>query len=299
MPVVALGDLAVIIIAGLALLLLIAWQKFADAIAALMPSFHIPGLGSIRHWVQSRFNDAFDLIKDAFGSLIVSFEQIFIYPILAVERLFSYILNSIASTFSELYHIVKLVVPNVIRYIGSSVTNAVHYAEAMVNSLRAYAIAYATNILHYLTASLHAVEVFLLQHIAAVIAATRAWAQAAIALALQYTTNVLNYLTSSLHAVEVFLLQHIASQIAAVYAWSTAAIGNLARYVDQRFTQAVHYAEAIARVAARDAIAVLTGECITDLIGLWPKAIAAVDGAVTAAEGGFADALDEWRTIER
>lgn len=299
MPIVAVPAVAVLVIAGLALLLLLAWQQFADAVSKLIPSWHIPGLGNIRGWITDHIADAFHDVAGYLDKWIVPMVQFIGSPFVVLAAL----INETGALAHSLYD-----------YTSRVITVTIPRAVAV---LRTEAAALEARVKGYALTLQHAALAYALAQARAVETEARTWALDARADAVRLfdtaeADTIARVAAADAAAVRLFgdakafadqLYRDGAAFTRAEVAAAESAAAALFRQAETDvllgIKRAEAYADAAAIAAASTAIAGLTGVLVTDLDQLWPAVDTAIGDVIDVAAGGFTDVVSDLQNLAR
>lgn len=297
MPVAVIPALALLVAALVALALTYGWKTFVNAVASLIPNWHIPLLGNIRGAVVNLANGAFDLALAGFDATIALLAPLILLPWRFGEQLVGRIVSAVLEGFNTAEWIITSYVPSKVasltRSIATALTKAENYAAAKVASFtrslaadlvkaEAYAKAlYSTAISSVATVltKADALAHSLVDHLASVV-----------------TSLVTNAVTLT-HSLVDHLASVVRADVAALEAKSDAAVAALGRAVATDVTQLTQKIG----VATATAAAATLGTISTDIehvLDPTRAALADAIGDVTAvAAGDFADVTSWIRDI--
>jgi len=299
MPVLAIPAAAVLIIAGLALLILLAWQQFANALSKLIPSWHIPGFGSLRGWITDHIADAYHEVAGYLDKYIDPAVKFVTSPFVVIMALVNEMGALDHALFNFGVRIVTVTIPRAVAVLRRE-------AAALELRVKAYALTLRAEAELYAHAQALLVE-----------AEARTFALAARADAVRLFTVAESdargfALAARADAVRLFddarafsarLYDDGTAYTRAQVAAATATAAGLFRQAEAdvilRLGQAEAYADKAATAAASAALAGLAGQLATDLDQLWPAVPAVIDDVIDVADGAFTDVLSDLRGISR
>lgn len=295
----AVPALAILAIAGLALLLLLAWQQFANAVAKLVPSWHIPGLGNIRGWITDHIADAYRDVAGYLDKYVAPMTHFIGSPFVVITAL----VNELGAVDHSLYNftvrVITVSIPRAAAVLRSE-------ARALENRLKLYALGLQ-----------HAAMVYALTEARAVESEARTWVAQARAEAVRLADAAEVYaragdlivaaqalrLVGDARAFAGQLYQQGVAFTRAEVAAAESAAAALFRQAESDVVLNLHraesYAVAAAQAAASAALADLTGVLVTDLDQLWPAVPAVIDDVIDVAAGAFTDVVDDLRGLAR
>jgi len=235
MPVVAVGAVAVVIAALMALLLLYGSAALAKMVANLIPSWHIPGLGNIRSFVLGAANAALRTVAGWLDAAVSPVAHWILAPWHVMNNLYA----KLISLGHSLYHailaaraLIHTVYSSLLHFIGTTALTLEHYALSLYHRAISYAHGVYSTLLHFIG-----------ERIAAVLAV----ADSLYHLALSYAAGV--YST---------LLHFISERVGALEHYAQALTAEALAYADLRFHQAEAYAKGIAETTVTAALGILT-----------------------------------------
>lgn len=299
MPVLVIPAGAVLIAALFALLLLLCWDQFAKALAALVPSWHLPGTGSIRDWITGHIHEAYSSVAGYLDKYVSPLTKFIVAPVVVLTGLFNEAGALDHALFDFGVRIIKVTVPRAVAVLRGE-------AAALERRVKAYALILKAESMVYAHG----------QALWALAQATDLYREArALSVALYNQSSAFTRTEVALAEAAAVTLYHDArafstalynqstaftrSEIAGARADAAALFRQAQATVELRFGQAEAYAEAAAAAAASAAVAGLTGALVTDLDVLWPVAVGAIDDVIDVAEGAFTDAVSDLRGLAR
>lgn len=235
MPVVAVGAVAAVVAALMALLLLYGSAALARMVANLIPNWHLPGLGNIRSFVLGAANAALHTVAGWLDAAVGNAAN----WVLAPWHILNALIAKVASVGHSIYHAIlaarllaHTIYTALLHFVGARIATVEHLAYYL------YAAAIALT---------HSVYATLLHFVGQRIASVVHYAEFLYAAAKAYAAGV--YST---------LLHFVGERVSALEHYAQVLTREAIAYADLRFTQAIHYAEAIAKTTATAAIGVLT-----------------------------------------
>lgn len=299
MPVVAIPLIVVFAVALIALVLYYALEALVTGISYVLPTFSIPGLGSIRNFALGAIHGALGVVQNYILPSLAVVVQFINAPVVLLSEFFSKIGALAGEAYSSILWIKTTLVPRVTTalqaYAANLYNQAIAYtngAISVVNNAIAAAESYAVNHANQLYNAIYATAA---QWVANAIAHADAAVSAVQHEAQQLYNQSIAYTVSQVAGVE----SDIATGIAATRQYA-AAIGSQVES-DAR-TLAGHAEQvgiAAASAAGAAAVAAVTGPLITDLPGLWSAVNAGADAITDAAGDAFSDVQDLVRGIPR
>lgn len=292
MPVLVLGDLAVIIIGLAALLFLYALSVIVKSISFVFPSVSVPFLGSLRSGIVSAINGALSPVRNYCLPIVINVISIIQSPQIFIASFISKLLGVAQEITATFQHVYSVAIPRALTAAYSRAAalynQAIGYVNSQVVALRS-AIAAAENaaigVAQNLYNQAHAYAAGLYNQ---AIAFATAQSAAAISEAQHLYNLSIGFATNNGAAVlhEAQALYNQSVQHADALA---SQLDNEARTLANAAEQAGKSAAIAAETAAINAV---TGPLITDLPNVWPALGKAVDGIIDAAAGGLTDAID-------
>jgi hypothetical protein len=266
MPVLAV-PVAILVIAGLfAICLLLAYEQGAKWVSYVVPSWHIPGLGSLRGWIQSHLRDGYNALAGYLDGYVHNLVAMVTHPVIFLRALFTMLTTTLASTHILLWAILNHTVPVAMSELRkfASATSALVQAQAL--SWYHLGLKYSSDLASYVLGAA-------LAEVAHLRADALNWYH----LGLKYTQDLGSYVLAT-------ALAEVAAAKADALRWSQ---------------QALTDAEQFAKAETTAALSGLTGALITDIEHSWPAVIAGIDGVIDVADGAFTDVVDDLRAIGR
>lgn len=294
-----LAALPAIVVALLALLLIWAFAYFVKAVAGVMPTFGIPGLGSIRNYVITAATEGIALITDLFHAVLAPLRTALQFPILAIENMFNSTAGVANSLGSILSYSVRSLLPSILgsaySFTIAQFNTAIGLSYVLYNQLAGIINAGDAAVVHYvdLTAGALTNQFGALFHTAEADISTLA-------------TNLTGYVNTTAGI--------LTQQFGALFnraEGDVAVLGNnLVGYVNttaatlaDQTVKAFNAAEAFAETTAIDASAAAIKAVDIDVAAIeaaaWPDVIGAVDGVIGAISTDFPDIRALWQAIPR
>lgn len=299
MPIVAIPVVAILVVALLAVLLLLAVEQFGKALAAIMPGFHIPGVGSIRSWITAHISEAISSISSYLDSYVHPL-SVFISSHFTVFRTFLSLLSDLAlDTHTALYGLAAHTVPMALSHAKQYAIGLVNAAEAKALSLYHSSLTYAHDLANYV-----------LGQALAQIAYVEIQAALHYHLSLTYARDLVNYALgvtgSAIAAVDARAtgLYHLslayAHDLAGAVENNTIALYHSASVaLENRYQQALAFASAVAKAESTAVVNGLNSALVTDIEHAWPLVIAGIDDVIDVAGADFPDVVADLRGLAR
>ena len=263
MPIVLAG-LALVLVAALGMLLIHGQQQFTRSVAGLMPSWHIPGLGSIRDWVNAAGNAFATQLVGVFGYALTPLAHLIQVPVRWLMKHLTGWLAAGVAVLNVLTYLRTALIPWVLNHLST----ALSAVESRLLSLLAAARAQLTALISYVQA-----------HLVALISAVETAVLSALAAARAELVALISY-------VQAHLVAYIAASIAAVRTELAITKAWLIAYCDAKVAQVVAAAVANEHVLLGRALA-----------ATWPRALDEIDAVIATADKDFADALANLRGL--
>jgi hypothetical protein len=272
MPVVAVGAIAAVIAALMALLLLYGSAALTKMVANLIPNWHIPGLGNIRGFALGAANAALHTIAGWLDSAV----GLAAHWILAPWHILNQLFAKVIAAEHALYHAILAV-----RHLaGVLYARATALAYRLARDAQGFA--------------------------RALFAAAELAARALFAQAMATITRLINDVIGLVHAVlataQAYALGLFNSAAALVFRlvtdverFASALFAQAIAHAEARFAQAIAHAEAVARSAAAAAIGILTTDIAHAVHIPWVQ----ITDEVKALEGVIATDLPDLGALVR
>lgn len=299
MPVLAVPAATVVIIGLIAILLLLGWELFTKAVTHVVPAWHIPGLGSLRGWIESHLHDGLNALAGYFDTYVHGLTATILAPVVLLRTFLTGITKGLGATHLLFWAILNHTIPvakselrkfavSLVAGIEAKALNWYHSSLKFASDLGSYVLTAALTRIAFVEAQalswyhtgLHYAEdlaSFVLHAALAEVAAARAEALNFYHLSLHYAQDLAGYVQSQ-----------------AVGLFHTAMVT-----IETRYQQALAFAAGAAKAEATAVLHGLNGALITDIEHAWPIVIAGIDDVIDAAAGEFTDIVDDLKGISR
>jgi hypothetical protein len=297
MPIVAVPVAAAIIVAIMAILLLYSFEQLAKAINQVMPSWHIPGLGSIRDWIENAITGAVGAVGRYAVNYIHPYLQMILAPIIVAKTWIKEAAQIIEVTYRVCSNIVTVTIPRLYKQLVGEIVGRFYYLVGMLYTIR-------DQIQTWTMHQIHAARAFA----AGLVLGAEAKAQALFNAAIATVHQVYDYATGYAHTLYAMALTYASQKVLALEASLTAMIGQLRADTVSLFMQA--RADLLSQVAAlrvwtkalvtAETTAIVTGlngALITDIQYPLSQVVELTDELEKVAAGAFTDVIGDIRGL--
>lgn len=298
MPVVVVGGAAAVVIAIMAILLILAAAQFGKALAAVMPTWHIPGLGSITGWITGMIGKGIAAqlaFLDQYAAPAVTFLTA---PVIVLENMFDTVNRAFSGVYHALEHLAKVSLPYLLSVAVHDIAVAygkLVYAIAVAKAAVLASLTYWVAVVRQEAAQLYAKALYAV-----------ALAESALRAELSYWVNALRAEAAQIlaqaryaaNAVEAVVTAKLAYWVNTLRAEAAAAISGLTGYVNTEINAVKAFATATAIQAANAAIGALNRIIAADLVSPWTQVAEGVQGLIDEADKDFTDVVDGLKKID-
>jgi hypothetical protein len=299
MPLVVIPAIAILVIALLAVLLLLAAEQFGKALAAIMPGFHIPGLGSIRSWITTHISEAISSVTSYLDGYVHPLSVFIASHFTVFKTILSLISDLALDTHSALYGLATHTVPMALSHAKQFAAGLVSAAEAKALSLYHLSLTYAHDLVNY------ALGLAMAQ-----IAYAEAQALIHYHQSLTYAHDLVNYALntalSSIAALDAkavglyhLSLTYAHDLAAAVESNAVALFKSASLTIESRYQQALTFAAGAAKAESTAVLNGLNSALVTDIEHAWPLVVTGIEGVIDVAGVDFPDVVADLRGIAR